>query len=546
MSCCRVLNAAIIKSHTVRSFLNQERTVSSQLNVFTPDISQLSLPAELDAALAQTNPQAYGELLWQSLENIGYHLPNANSHLQICSDDPKIQHLAWETLAHPQHGYLAHSLNLNISRALPKTATTFKPARNSPVQILLFNTQVKQRLGLEQEQQALQHLFAAYPATVRFVVNYDGRFSKFCELLQQQTWDLVIFSGHALAATSPCLLFESEHQPFEAVSTTQLQNLFKQASVQCLILAACQSAHASNSQPSLTQTLAASVPHVIGMRESILDRASQVFVENFCAEIVRGANIGDAVQQARLAMQHLLTQGVVWRDKYHRPCAVPNAMQWSFPVLYSDNPQTRLLEKSDLIIETTPPALFIGRRRELRELHALLAQQQVIILEGGAGMGKTALLQQLWRDLHSAQQQSFVLNNLQQISKLTEIKKKVLCVIEAEHCVDSVDKLWAALNTLHNPELSLMISTRNHKKINAEFFPCYRLTAPSFEDFVSYGESLGLYYSTVQYRLLYQTTGGNFNLFKLLQTQTLPTDRASFLKQLAVVRRYLQALQRDS
>lgn len=520
-----------------------------QLNVFTPDISQLSLPAELDAALAQANPQAYGELLWQSLENIGYHLPNANSHLQICSDDPKIQHLAWETLAHPQHGYLAHSLNLNISRALPKSATTFKPARNSPVQIVLFNTQVKQRLGLEQEQQALQHLFATYPATVRFVVNYDGRFSKFCELLQQQAWDLVIFSGHALATTSPCLLFESEHQPFEAVSTTQLQNLFKQASVQCLILAACQSAQATVSQPSLTQALAAIVPHVIGMRESILDRASQVFVENFCAEIVRGASIGDAVQQARFAMRHLLTQGEVWRDKYHRPCVAPNAMQWSFPVLYSDNPQTTLLEKSDLIIGiigVTPPALFIGRRQELRELHALLAQQRVIILEGGAGMGKTALLQQLLRDLHSAQQQSFVLNNLQQISKLAEIKGKVLCVIEAEHCVDSVDKLWAALNTLHNPELSLMISTRNHKKINAELFPCYRLTAPSFEDFVSYGESLGLYYSTVQYRLLYQTTGGNFNLFKLLQTQTLSTDRASFLKQLAVVRRYLQALQRDS
>jgi hypothetical protein len=515
--------------------------------VSTPDISQISLPTALNAVLAQANPQAYGELLWQSLENLGYHLPSADEHLQINSDDPKIQQLAWETLAHPQHGYLAHSLNLNISRVLPKRATNFKPVRNSPVQILLFNTQVKQRLGLEQEQQVLQQLFAPYAAQIRFVVNYDGRFSRFCQLLQRQAWDLVIFSGHALATTSPCLLFESEHQPFEAVSTTQLQKLFKQAAVQCLILAACQSAQAITSQPSLTQTLAAIVPHVIGMRESILDRASQVFVEKFCAAIVRGASIAGAVQQARLAMRHLLTQGEVWRDKYHRPCVAPNAMQWSFPVLYSDNPQTALLEKSDLImVEVTPPTLFIGRRRELQELHTLLAQQRVIILEGGAGMGKTALLEQLRHDLHSAQQQSFVLNKLQQISKLTEIKGKLLCVIEAEHCVDSVDELWTGLNMLHNPELSLIISTRNHHKINTKLFPCYRLTAPSFEDFVSYGESLGLYYSTVQYRLLYQSTGGNFNLFKLLQTQSLSTDRASFLKQLAVVRRYLQALQRNS
>ena len=145
-------------------------------------------------------------------------------------------------------------------------------------------------------------------------------------------------------------------------------------------------------------------------------------MEKFCAAIVRGASIAGAVQQARLAMRHLLTQGEVWRDKYHRPCVAPNAMQWSFPVLYSDNPQTALLEKSDpIIVEITPPTLFIGRRRELQELHTLLAQQRVIILEGGAGMGKTALLEQLRRDLHSAQQQSFVLNKLQQISELTEI-----------------------------------------------------------------------------------------------------------------------------
>ncbi len=511
--------------------------------VSTPKISQILLPAELDIALTQ----AYGELLWQALENIGYNLPAANEYLQINSDDPKIQQQAWEILAHPQQGYLAHRLNLNISRSLPKTTPRLKAVRNSSVQILLFNTQVKQRLGLEQEQQALQHLFAPYVETVRFVVNYDGRFSKFCDLLQQQAWDLVIFSGHALAATTPCLLFESEHQSYEAVSSAQLQNLFEHSTLQCLVLAACQSAHATASQPSITQALAASVPHVIGMRTNILDRASQIFVEHFCAAaIVHGASIGEAVQQARGAMQHLLTSGEVWRDKYHRPCAVPSTMQWSFPVLYSDDPQTRLLEKLDFITGTVAaPTLFIGRRRELRELHTLLVQQRVIILEGAAGMGKTALLQQLRRDLDSAQQQSFLLESLAQISKLTEIKGKVLCVIEAEHCVDSVDELWAALNQQHNPTFSLIISTRNHKKIKTPSDLLYRLLPPTLEEFISYGETLGLYYSTVQYRLLYQNVGGNFNIFKILKTQTLAADRAGFLTQLAVVRRYLQALQRD-
>ena len=518
-----------------------------QLTVSTPKLSQISLPSALNASLAHTNPQAYGQLLWQCLENIGYRLPSAGEYLQINSDDPHIQQLPWETLAHPQHGYLAHGLNLNISRALPKTSPQCKPAQNSPVQILLFNTQVKQRLGLEQEQQALQYLFAPYTKTVRFVVNYDGRFSKFCELLQQQAWDLVIFSGHALATASPGLLFESEHQAYEVVSSAALQNLFKQTAVRCLVLAACQSAQATTSHPSITQALAAIVPHVIGMRENILDRASQIFVENFCAAaIVRGTSLGEAVQQARLAMQYLLVQGEVWRDKYHRPCALPSAMQWSFPVLYSDNPQTRLLEKAERITEIAPPIPFIGRRRELRELHAHLTQQRVIILEGGAGMGKTALLAQLRRDLHSAHQQSLLLNTRSQISELAEIKGKLLCVIEAEHCADSVDELSMALNMRHNPELFLIISTRNHQKIKAKASLYYRLTAPNFEDFVSYGETLGLYYSTVQYRLLYQTTGGNFNIFKLLSTQTLATDRAGFLTQLAVARRYLQALQRDS
>lgn len=511
--------------------------------MLTPEL--LQLPVELNASLAHRDPLAYGKLLWQSLENVGYHLPHANAQLQIVSDDPNIQHLAWELLAHPQHGYLVPHLNLNITRALPKSVPPAKPIQNIPLQVLLFNTQVKQRLGLEQEQQALQHLFAPYADRVRFVVNYDGRFAKFCELLQQQAWDLVIFSGHALATTTPCLLFESEHQPFETIALSSLQQVFKHATVQCLILAACQSAHATASQLSLTQTLAAIVPHVIGMRESVLDRASRVFVEKFCMAVVCGESIGDAVQQARLEMRHLLIQGEVWRDKYHRPCAPPNALQWSFPVLYTDNPHAQWLEKSTGVTETVPPVLFIGRRRELRDLHALLAQHRIIILEGGAGMGKTALLAQLRRDLHAAQQPSFLLNSLPQVAELYEIKGKVLCIIEAEHCVDQVSDLWTALNALHHADISLIISTRNHRHINVTGAQYYQLLAPHFEDFVSYGESLGLYYSTVQYRLLYQTTGGNFNLFKLLQTQVLATDRAGLLKQLAVARRYLQALARE-
>jgi hypothetical protein len=511
--------------------------------VFTPE--RLQLPPELDASLAHRDPQTYGRLLWQSLENLGYNLPNANAHLQIVSDNPKIQHLAWELLAHPQHGYLVPHLNLNILRTLPKSTAPVKTAQNTPLQVLLFNTQVKQRLGLEKEQQVLQHLFAPYADRVRFVVNYDGRFAKFCELLRQQAWDLVIFSGHALAITTPCLLFESDAAPYEIVATAQLQKLFEQTSVQCLILAACQSAYANASQPSLTQSLAAIVPHVIGMRESVLDRASQVFVENFCMALICGENIGEAVQQARLAMQHLLKAGEVWRDKYHRPCAPPNMMQWSFPVLYTDNPYAQYLEKSARITETTPPVSFIGRRRELRDLHALLAQHRVIILEGSAGRGKTALLAQLQRDLYAAQRQSVLLSRLPQISEIAEIKGKVLCIIEAEHCVNHVNELWTALNTLPHADISCIISTRNYQHLHQIEAQHYYLAAPSFEDFVSYGESLGLYYPTVQYRLLYQTTGGNFNVFKLLKTQPLATDRAGLLKQLTLARRYLQALARD-
>ncbi len=64
----------------------------------------------------------------------------------------------------------------------------------------------------------------------------------------------------------------------------------------------------------MQELVAAGLPHVIGMRESILDRAGILFAKAFCAAVARKEVLPVAMQESRIAMTQPLEKAEPWRD----------------------------------------------------------------------------------------------------------------------------------------------------------------------------------------------------------------------------------------
>ena len=163
-----------------------------------------------------------------------------------------------------------------------------------------------------------------------------------------------------------------------------LSECFAGVSVQAVILSACQSAkqHPDYPDNGLSQCLhRAGIPHVIGMRESLIDKAGIQFASAFFSELSKQnqpASIDSALQHARLH----ITQPFAGAYKYidsdpHRQSI--SYGQWCLPLQYSQDVHHPLLDWSftpqpkqreyynQTLDNISLPQRFIGRRRELRQ-----------------------------------------------------------------------------------------------------------------------------------------------------------------------------------
>jgi len=64
----------------------------------------------------------------------------------------------------------------------------------------------------------------------------------------------------------------------------------------------------------MVELVAAGLPHVIGMRESILDRAGILFAQAFCEAVARKELLPVAMQESRAAITQPLETAEPWRD----------------------------------------------------------------------------------------------------------------------------------------------------------------------------------------------------------------------------------------
>jgi len=361
---------------------------------------------------------AIGSALWQVLD-IDATLPS--QALMIECHNNAIDSLPWECLYHSQLGFVGKHSHYTLSRRIIGHHKKVAPAKG-PLKILLLTAQPEKivnkraRLDIEIEQHWVGSTLEPFISAgqVQFYAPNDGRLSTLVQLLHSQPWQVVILSGHGVVHSanvstteagdeptqSAFFLFESDEGEGEWVAADTLASVFNGTSVQCVVVAACQSAKGLM----MPIARASGVPHVVGMREPLIDRAGTVFVQTLCVALAQRDRIDVAVQKGRIAMTQLLASNEVWRDAAlgvsHSETAVVG--QWCLPMLLSYDLTLPIVDwhfcpkprpPSRVGSQIALPKLFMGRRQELRTLGEGFGSGKIprLLIRGAGGVGKTAL-----------------------------------------------------------------------------------------------------------------------------------------------------------
>ncbi|MGB2682852.1 MAG: tetratricopeptide repeat protein, partial [Candidatus Competibacter sp.] len=243
-------------------------------------------------------------------------------------------------------------------------------------------------------------------------------------LLREQEFHLVFLSGHGkfnadplLGETGAWFLFEGADGRGDPVEGKELAQAFSGTAVQAVVLSACQSgksASADLGSSLAVRLLHVGLPHVVGMRESILDVAGIHFAHALCEALGRQERLDVALQAARSAIAESPTLTGPRKDV--SGATEQSWGQWCLPLLYSRDPAQALidwqfqpvppqmpLERYHEIAGMPLPAAFIGRRRELRELGQLVCGNRPgqCLLTGAGGQGKTSLAGRLAQRLEA-------------------------------------------------------------------------------------------------------------------------------------------------
>ena len=384
--------------------------------------------------------QATGSALWQALDQNNAlkegvdRSGNQVLPIVISSNDGAIQHLPWETLYHDDGwGFLGRSERFTLSRRLDNGRAEFPDLETGPLRIVLFTSlpdnvdAYTSRLNVEEEQAQVQEALMRWIAEGKVLLEMpdDGRFESFQRLLVDFRPHLVFLSGHgkfyhqphAEEKTHGVFLFEDDNGRSHAVKDKDLAKILIGSSVECIVLSACESGKTSSTSltAGLARTLAIQgLPHVIGMRESLLDRAGILLARSFCDAIAHGNRVDLALQQGRRAMS-LPLKDATRRDNDRNDNMNMSLGQWCLPMLFSHDPGRPLIDwnftpqaqaalpVNKSLGDLSLPPRFIGRRSELRTIKSRLSKGQLgqLLLTGPGGQGKTALAGKLARDLQA-------------------------------------------------------------------------------------------------------------------------------------------------
>ncbi|RKZ56753.1 MAG: Tfp pilus assembly protein PilF, partial [Candidatus Parabeggiatoa sp. nov. 3] len=218
-----------------------------------------------------------------------------------------------------------------------------------------------------------------------------------------------------LRENTPLVYLENE-QPnhVDLIKAAELAELFYQYRIPIVILNACESGKQvlSAFETSLSgQLMVAGIPLVLAMRYAVTVRAATLFMSALYQHLFdkRNDDVVNAIQRAR---QNLYDNKKRF-DAYHQEFELED---WIIPVVYQ-NTQKVSLPLRDFTPEeqaiyyahkrhydpNLPYDQFMGRDWEIYHIEAKLRQHNILLIRGGSGIGKTALLHYLggwWQATH--------------------------------------------------------------------------------------------------------------------------------------------------
>lgn len=382
---------------------------------------------EQNATAEDATLQAMGEALWaalslsDTLDQAKRAAGQAVLSIIIESRDAAVLNLPWETLYHPQWGFLGRNLSFALSRHNPSVSTQLPALVAEPLKVLLFtalpdNLTEYERLDVEAEQATVQQAIMAYErrGEIQLIMPEDGCLATLRQALQDFQPQVVYFSGHGNFQHDPIkrqaygsVWLEDAHGNNVTVTESEFAACFQNTQVQLLVLSACLSAKQHPHYPAngLSNALSrAGIPHVMGMRESVMDAAATTFAEHLLQALAKRQAVDIALQHARAAIKQLC-EPKIYHELPDPQRAALAAGQWCLPQLLSHDPQRGLVDWRFTPVPTQPtvwqqqlgevslPKRFIGRRRELRQWQNRLRSPHLhsLLITGAGGMGKTAL-----------------------------------------------------------------------------------------------------------------------------------------------------------
>jgi tetratricopeptide (TPR) repeat protein len=362
-----------------------------------------------------------------------YPEKDVTRQISIISDLPRVLSLPWELL-HDKQGFLALRTRnpITIVRRLPKGelaefSTPFEP----PLRILLMTARPKDTGFLDPRGVARELLDEVEEQVKSGALVLEFLRPPTLTALRTRLKDIsrpvhiLHFDGHGVfegevdiqdglhksGGQQGKLAFEDSDGNLDLVEADKLAQVLQDSGVRLAVLDACQSAMgaADNAFSSVAARLIqGGVDTVVAMSASVLVAATTRYFEAFYREIVAGAATPTAQERARQALHDDPRRHLMRRRKEEEGKPV-ELQDWWLPHFYQQRPlvlratrpsgqlDLQLAPSSERLSESMPAEPrygFSGRAYELLQIERFLLRDQLVVIHGFGGVGKTALVRE--------------------------------------------------------------------------------------------------------------------------------------------------------
>ncbi|MEI2582106.1 CHAT domain-containing protein [Scytonema sp. PRP1] len=346
-----------------------------------------------------------------------------NCELVITSDDPTVLNLPWELLySTSDRQFLAPTL-AGMSRSLSEYAVRAEmpPLPQDKLNILLVIARPygEKDIALKTIARPLLDCGSQIRKQVNIKVLRPPSFEEFERELNRNKgfYHIVHFDGHGhfdpnsqgfqhtLGRTGQgVLVFEALDGSPQIITAAQIAQNLADCGVPIFVLNACKSAQEGEAEFSsvATRLVSLGANGVVAMAYKVQAEAAKYFMGRLYGELVAGASLANAVAAGRKAV---LNQPQRPSPKGDKPLR-----DWLVPVLYQQEPYTPFIPENntdipnidDLLVETRhvtslygfPEAGaygFIGRDYDILRLERGFRQNNIVLVQGMGGVGKTEL-----------------------------------------------------------------------------------------------------------------------------------------------------------